>query len=142
MLCIISLSSADTVSDGKANDNIDTQLHVTNHFDTTVLINNPPKVFSLLLYVYNVIMNVNNMKGITIMNSKKVRIVTTILYGLTVIGILVKFNMSIFTESIVYLLVGLGGLFLIYTEKDNKLSWTGGVIILLGAIMTLLPVIF
>lgn len=76
------------------------------------------------------------------MNSKKVRIVTTILYGLTVIGILVKFNMSIFTESIVYLLVGLGGLFLIYIEKDNKLSWTGGVIILLGAIMTLLPVIF
>lgn len=82
------------------------------------------------------------MKGITIMNSKKVRIVTTILYGLTVIGILVKFNMSIFTESIVYLLVGLGGLFLIYTEKDNKLIWTGGVIILLGAIMILLPVIF
>lgn len=76
------------------------------------------------------------------MNSKKVRIVTTILYGLTVIGILVKFNMSIFTESIVYLLVRLGGLFLIYTEKDNKLMWTGGVIILLGAIMTLLPVIF
>lgn len=76
------------------------------------------------------------------MNSKKVRIVTTILYGLTVIGILVKFNMSIFTESIVYLLVGLGGLFLIYTEKDNKLIWTGGVIILLGAIMTLLPDIF
>ena len=87
-------------------------------------------------------MNENHMKGITIMNSKKVRIVTTILYGLTVIGILVKFNMSIFTESIVYLLVGLGGLFLIYTEKDNKLTWTGGVIILLGAIMTLLPVIF
>ena len=82
------------------------------------------------------------MKGITIMNSKKVRIVTTILYGLTVIGILVKFNMSIFTESIVYLLVGLGGLFFIYTEKDNKLTWTGGVIILMGAIMTLLPVIF
>lgn len=82
------------------------------------------------------------MKGITIMNSKKVRIVTTILYGLTVMGILVKFNMSIFTESIVYLLVGLGGLFFIYTEKDNKLTWTGGVIILLGAIMTLLPVIF
>lgn len=106
------------------------------------LINNPSKIFSLLLYIYNVIMNVNHMKGITIMNSKKVRIVTTILYGLTVIGILVKFNMSIFTESIVYLLVGLGGLFLIYTEKDNKLSWTGGVIILLGAIMTLLPVIF
>ena len=76
------------------------------------------------------------------MNSKKVRIVTTILYGLTVIGILVKFNMSIFTESIVYLLVGLGGLFFIYTEKDNKLTWTGGVIILMGAIMTLLPVIF
>lgn len=76
------------------------------------------------------------------MNSKKVRIVTTILYGLTVMGILVKFNMSIFTESIVYLLVGLGGLFFIYTEKDNKLTWTGGVIILLGAIMTLLPVIF
>lgn len=76
------------------------------------------------------------------MNSKKVRIVTTILYGLTVIGILVKFNMSIFTESIVYLLVGLGGLFHIYTEKDNKLSWIGGVIILLGAIMILLPVIF
>ena len=76
------------------------------------------------------------------MNSKKVRIVTTILYGLTVMGILVKFNMSIFTESIVYLLVGLGGLFLIYTEKDNKLIWTGGVIILLGAIMILLPVIF
>jgi hypothetical protein len=87
-------------------------------------------------------MNVNNMKGITSMNSKKVRIVTTILYGLTVMGILVKFNMSIFTESIVYLLVGLGGLFFIYTEKDNKLTWTGGVIILLGAIMTLLPVIF
>lgn len=82
------------------------------------------------------------MKGITSMNSKKVRIVTTILYGLTVMGILVKFNMSIFTESIVYLLVGLGGLFFIYTEKDNKLTWTGGVIILLGAIMTLLPVIF
>lgn len=76
------------------------------------------------------------------MNSKKVRIVTTILYGLTVIGILVKFNMSIFMESILYLLVGLGGLFLIYTEKDNKLIWTGGVVILLGVIMILLSVIF
>ena len=82
------------------------------------------------------------MKGITIMNSKKVRIVTTILYGITVIGILVKFNMSIFTESIVYLLVGLGGLFFTYTEKENKLIWGGGIIILAGSIIILLSILF
>ncbi len=76
------------------------------------------------------------------MNSKKVRIVTTILYGLTVIVILVKFNMSIFMESIVYLLVGLGALFLIYTEKDNKLIWGGGIIILAGSIIILLSILF
>lgn len=61
------------------------------------------------------------MKGITLMNSKKIRIVATILYTLTLLGVLIKFNINIFTESIVYLLVGLGGLFFTYTEKENKL---------------------
>lgn len=55
------------------------------------------------------------------MNSKKIRIVATILYTLTLLGVLIKFNINIFTESIVYLLVGLGGLFFTYTEKENKL---------------------
>lgn len=82
------------------------------------------------------------MKGITLMNSKKIRIVATILYTLTLLGVLIKFNINIFTESIVYLLVGLGGLFFTYTEKENKLIWGGGIIILAGSIIILLSILF
>ncbi|QTJ53422.1 MULTISPECIES: hypothetical protein [Dolosigranulum] len=76
------------------------------------------------------------------MNSKKIRIVATILYTLTLLGVLIKFNINIFTESIVYLLVGLGGLFFTYTEKENKLIWGGGIIILAGSIIILLSILF
>ena len=82
------------------------------------------------------------MKGITLMNSKKIRIVATILYTLTLLGVLIKFNINIFTDSIVYLLVGLGGLFFTYTEKENKLIWGGGIIILAGSIIILLSILF
>lgn len=76
------------------------------------------------------------------MNSKKIRIVATILYTLTLLGVLIKFNINIFTESIAYLLVGLGGLFFTYTEKENKLIWGGGIIILAGSIIILLSILF